>query len=123
MRIQSPRRVPWLLLLVMTAALAVAVGCGRSSEPTATPQTGLFILDITSPASEESFADTGSIVVRGRTRPDAVLSVGATFVEPDVEGNFAVTVQLEEGPNTIEVVASIASGEELTKILTIIYAP
>ena len=97
MRIQSPRRVPWVLLLVLSAALAVAVGCGRSSEPTATPQTGLFVLDITSPASEESFADTGSIVVQGHTRPDAVLSVGATFVEPDVDGNFAVVVQLEEG--------------------------
>ena len=57
----------------------------------------------------------------GRTRVDAVVTVNDTVVEPDGDGRFEATVQLEEGPNIIEIVSSVASGEQLELVLVVIY--
>lgn len=59
----------------------------------------------------------------GRTRVDAALSVGDDFLEIDEEGNFETTVDLVEGPNLIEIVASIGTGEELSVLLIVSYEP
>ena len=59
----------------------------------------------------------------GRTRVDAVVTVNDTVVDPDGEGQFSSMVELEEGPNIIEVVSSIANGEQLDMVLVVIYLP
>lgn len=90
--------------------------------PTPTPRPEEFVLHITTP-EDESFIDSDRVVVSGRTRPDAALTVNDIFVEPDIDGRFSVEVPLEEGPNDIEVVASIATGEVLSVILSVIAFP
>ncbi len=91
---------------------------------TATPDPTLeFFLHIEEPETVEAIVAESSITVVGRTRIDAAVSVGDTFAELDEEGRFRVPVQLEEGPNFIEVIASLESGEELVEILVIIYSP
>ena len=95
-----------------------------SPTPTATPEpTGDFFLYIEEPEFIESIVAESSITVVGRTRIDAVLSVNDVFAEVDEDGRFRVVVELEEGPNFIEVVVSLESGEELVEILTVIYSP
>ena len=55
---------------------------------------------------------------------DAAVTVQETFTEVDEDGRFAVTVApLDEGFNLIEVVVSIATGEEESIILIVSYEP
>ena len=55
---------------------------------------------------------------------DAAVTVEDTFAELDEDGLFAVTVgPLDEGFNLIEVVVSLATGEEESIILIVSYDP
>lgn len=93
--------------------------------PTATPVAteGDFFLQLVSPAELETITDVGTLAVVGRTRVDAVVTIDDTIVEPDIDGEFSLEVSLEEGPNIIEVVASVASGEQMDLVLVAIYLP
>jgi len=107
----------WLIAgVAILVALAVAlplvfVGGGKDA--------GLS-LKVTSP-QDESTVYTFETEVAGVTAPDAVVSVNGMLVDVDADGKFSTTVSLEEGPNSIEVIASDYEGHEASKILTIIY--
>lgn len=92
--------------------------------PTATPDAlgAAFFLDVESPVDGDIVADVALVVI-GRTRVDAAVSVNDELPEPDVDGRFQATVQLEEGPNVIEVVASTADGDQLDIVITVFYLP
>jgi hypothetical protein len=61
------------------------------------------------------------------TIPGAVVSVSiddiVEIANVDQNGNFSVTVNLEEGPNLIEVVASDQLGNEKSSSIAVIYVP
>lgn len=94
-------------------------------EPTPTPDAvqGDLFLQLVDPAESEVVVSESSLNVAGRTRVDAVVTVNDTLVEPDIEGGFFLSVELEEGPNVIEIVASVASGEQLDLVLVVLYIP
>ena len=52
-----------------------------------------------------------------------MVTVNDTLVEPDIDGAFSLNVDLEVGPNIIEVVTSVASGEQEGLVLVVIYLP
>ncbi len=91
--------------------------------PTVVATEGDLFLQLISPPETEVFTDTGTLAVVGRTRVDAVVTINDTVVEPDIDGEFSLDVPLEEGPNIIEVVASVASGEQMDLVLVAIYLP
>jgi hypothetical protein len=107
--------------------------------PTATPAptpdalSDVHFLEVSSPQPDPDaglvFVSEPTLVVLGRTRVDAAVTVSVInldidlFVEVDEGGRFEATVQLEEGLNFIEVVASVASGEELCIALDVDYEP
>lgn len=91
--------------------------------PTPTPAPDEFVLNISSPLELESIVSVATVTVSGQTRADAALSVNDAFLEPDIDGLFSTEVALDLGPNTIEIVASIAGGEELSVVYTVIYIP
>ncbi len=84
---------------------------------------GELFIQLVEPAELETVSDAATIKVVGRTRIDAIVTVDDTIVEPDIDGTFSATVDLEEGPNIIEVVASVASGEQEDIVLVVIYLP
>ncbi len=93
--------------------------------PTATSQDALpeeLFLEIIGPA-DETVVSQATIVVQGITTPDAVVSIGDETVEVDVQGEFAVQVSLEIGPNIIEVVASNMAGGQESVLLSLVYVP
>ena len=94
-----------------------------TATPTATPAPGEFVLHIVEPVEAETLTANPTLLVSGRTRVDAVVTVNDTFVDPDIDGRFSAEIPLDEGPNIIEVVASIATGEELSIVLVVIYEP
>ena len=51
------------------------------------------------------------------------MSVNDDLVDLNEEGMLEVLVDLEEGPNIIEVVVSVGTGEEMSAVLTIFYLP
>ena len=77
-------------------------------------------LAVTSP-QDESIVNTFETVVTGMTAPDAVVSVNGMLVDVDADGEFSTMVSLEEGPNSIEVIASDYESHEASQILTVIY--
>lgn len=97
--------------------------------PSATPDAlgATFFLEIVSPRPEPGdeiiVVSESSVAVEGRTRIDAAVTVGDAFAEVDEDGKFEVTVELAEGPNIIEVVASVGTGEEEAIVVIISFEP
>ncbi|GAJ17309.1 unnamed protein product, partial [marine sediment metagenome] len=87
--------------------------------PTTKPE---FSLTVTEP-TDESIINADKVEVIGITTPGAVVSVNGELAEVDEEGNFAMMVVLEEGPNIIEVIASDLEGNQESHTLVIIYVP
>ena len=75
--------------------------------------------------SDGAEISTSPITVSGITIREAVVSVSVNddleIADVDQDGNFSVVVNLEEGPNLIEVVASDAYGNSKTSSIVINY--
>ena len=133
-----------VVLTVVTAVLLHLVSCGQqaatpSPSPTSvttdtpTPFPTLarpprfakeeLFLRLVSPINTEIVVNQSSIEVIGRTRVDALVTVGDYVIEPDIEGWFQQEMQLDPGANIIEVIVSVASGEEKAQVLAVIYVP
>lgn len=52
-----------------------------------------------------------------------MVTINDSLVEPDIDGEFSLDVPLYVGPNIIEVVASVASGEQMDLVIIAIYLP
>lgn len=65
--------------------------------------------------------NTPTVEIRGRTVPDAVVSVNGTAVEVASSGDFSSVVPLAEGPNSIEVIVSDFQGSQEYQVLSVIY--
>ena len=110
---------------VPTATQAPDVKASAAITPSLTQvaTAGELFLQMVEPVELEVFTDLGSMTVAGRTRVDAIVTINDTMVEPNIDGEFSLDVPLEEGPNIIEVVASVASGEQMDLVLVVIYLP
>ena len=96
-------------------------------DPTAVPadaelEPGLT-LELLEPEELEVITEESTIDIVGATRVDAIVTINDTVVEPDGDGIFSLSVDLEEGPNLIEIIASVASGEQKDLVLVVIYLP
>ncbi|MBI4306012.1 MAG: hypothetical protein HY678_06800 [Chloroflexi bacterium] len=72
---------------------------------------------------EETIVKGTAIVVAGRTRADAVLSINGVIIPLDADGRFEVTVALQPGPNLIEVVVSDLNGNEKSRLMLVTALP
>jgi hypothetical protein len=93
---------------------------GVPNEPTSAK---VFSLDIVNPPVSEVVTRESTIVISGLTRQDAVITVDQYVVEPDINGLFQYVVDLSEGINYIEVIASISTGEQKKTMLVVGYVP
>ncbi len=145
------RLVLMLVAILMIAAVACASGNRDQSAPTATSipvvnadgaqgaiseaeatatseaafedATGALFLEMSTSSNDDVFVTQNSYEVSGRTTVDALLSVNDSVLEVDEQGRFAFAVDLEEGPNIIEIVASNAAGEQYDEVLLVFYEP
>ena len=79
-----------------------------------------FLLLITEPESQ-SVVSNPTVLLSGRTGPDAVVSIEGRSVFVDQFGYFSITMLLEEGPNLIDVVATNDDGETQSEVVAVIY--
>ena len=119
-----------LMPLVILMTLIVGIGCQAAppatpppppSSPPPEPAAGFF-LEVTEP-QDETVVSASPIRVNGSTSPGAEVSVNGTLIDVNEQGNFAAMVELEEGPNAIEVIATDYEGNEESCILAVIYTP
>jgi uncharacterized protein YfaP (DUF2135 family) len=101
-------------------ATAIVAPTSAPTEATTATAARAFFLEVTAPGDEEVLR-TSPVEVQGRTMPDAVVSVNGEAVEVDADGQFLRSVALEEGPNTIEVIASDFQGNQESVVLTVIF--
>jgi len=93
---------------------------------TPTPTPTMLLLQITQPI-DGAQVSTSAVLVTGKTIPGAVVSVSiddtVEIANVDQNGNFSVTVNLEEGPNLIEIITSDLQGNEKSSTIAVIYVP
>jgi len=130
---------PAILMAIGPALMVLGVilaGCSRAAiptpgpAPTATPAAvhapapqgapATFFLEIATP-KDEIVVREATVEVRGRTAPDAVVSINGQPVEVDGSGNFSGMVSLENGPNSIEVIASDFRGNQQSRVISLVY--
>jgi uncharacterized protein YfaP (DUF2135 family) len=87
------------------------------AEPTPQP----FFLQVTEPVDQIAVSNQ-PIRVLGRTLPHALVTVNGVSIRVDVEGEFSTLVELQPGPNTIEVEA-FAGGRTLPITRTVTFVP
>lgn len=109
-------------LMVVLLGACLGTGCGREKDngDADEPEVGTVALTVSQPQNETTVC-SADLEVKGTTETDAVLSVNGETVEVNEDGSFSTTVTLEEGPNSIEVLASDFEGNEGSAILTVIY--
>ncbi len=116
----------------LSAAKPATVKPSTAAKPTATMTRAATAAPKTSPAAlkllvtspvDESVVNVASITVTGQTIPGAVVSVNGDLIDVDATGKFRIPVNLEEGPNVMEIVASDDRGSELSTVVRIIYEP
>jgi hypothetical protein len=88
-----------------------AVATQSNSSPSSPTTTTGISLTVSEP-QDNTITDVDTIEVKGHTDPQAVVSVNEEITTADANGDFDATVSLEEGPNTIEVVASDEEGNQ-----------
>ena len=91
-----------------------------TTAPTITP-VSLF-LTILEPANE-SIVETSTVIIRGKTVADAIISVNGEPVDVGTSGNFSWQVTLDEGPNVFDIIATDEDGNEVDAQLVISFSP
>jgi len=104
------------------AAEGTATKPSPDRTPVATPTAVPLFLSVSTP-QDETITTTQQITVTGKTSPGAVVSVNGRVVAVSPGGDFSMVLVLEEGPNTIEVIASDQDGNEVSRIIAVIYQP
>lgn len=120
------KKIYAVLLSIIALFLIFITGCGGTTEETVdsdtTPIHEELFLDVRNPA-DEVIVDVPLVVVSGTTLADAMVSINGALAYTDYQGAFSGEIELEEGPNVIEVVASDFYGNEKAKIITLFYIP
>lgn len=81
---------------------------------------GDITLTITSPKNGAKIT-SNSVTVRGKTAPRAEVFVNEATSTADANGNFVVSLSLDEGENVIVVFANDIAGNFAEQELTVIY--
>ena len=72
---------------------------------------------------DEAVVQTAQIAVTGQAPVETVISLNDEIYVVSADQSFTIPINLEEGPNVLEFVASDLSGNEVTFILTVTYEP
>ncbi len=104
-----------------------AVGTSTNAKATSTPAPTIppstkIALSISSPSNGATVTKS-SLKVKGKTTAGAEVFVNELETKADADGNFSVSITLDEGENFIIVMANDASGNVAEAELTVTYNP
>ena len=81
-----------------------------------------MLLEVHSPFGD-TVVNSNLLQVSGRASPGASVSVNGRMTSRGEEGVFTIDLDLTEGPNLVEVIASGLSGDHKEAIFLVVYAP
>lgn len=94
--------------------------------PTAIPVNNVQTYELTleiEGISDEAEVRGDTILARGQTSPDAIVSINGVVIPVDETGAFEAPLKLDPGPNVIEVVASDLDGNRVSTVLLVVSLP
>jgi hypothetical protein len=115
-----------VLPIIAVSVIIILASCqnnmpGLITANNARPVTDNITLNITQP-QDESVVRSNPVTVSGSVPPGIEVMVNGISVS--IENNhFSAMVELEAGPNMIEVLARDASGKEITRYVNVVYVP
>ncbi len=68
----------------------------------------------------ESVVEAENVTLVGATTPDALVSINGQSVPVELDGSFSLELQLEPGPNFIDIVSSNLKGEETRRVISVV---
>jgi len=101
-------------------------------EPTATPEPTPTLIPSANTFNlalefdglgDENVVYSETVLFRGVTSADAIVSVNGVILEVQADGTFELTLVLDEGPNIVDVVASDLDGSTVNYLLEIVSIP
>ncbi len=93
-----------------------------SQPATEAPLQNQIALTVSSPTKGQQVS-LASLVVKGKTAPNADVAVNDKDIKADASGNFQTTITLDEGDNEIFITASDANGNYSEWSATVTYTP
>jgi hypothetical protein len=110
-----------LLITILTGCRPTEAGLPIISDNGNGTGTGLntLKLNITGPV-DESVTRSNPVTVSGNTEAGADVTINGLSVAAE-NGHFITMVELEPGPNMIDISAKDASGKQASKYLTVVY--
>lgn len=118
----TPTPVPTATPVVPTPTPLVIEVVDVTAVPTAFSGTFNLALDFEG-IGDESIVRAETVLLRGLTSADAIVSVNDVIVEVQTDGTFELTLILDPGPNFVDVVASNLDGSTINSSLAIISIP
>jgi hypothetical protein len=121
-------RIIWTLVGAVLL-MSLMFGCGPGSSGPIPSDNGNgngsafsdIKLNITGPI-DESVVRSNPVSVTGSTEPGADVMINGLSITAE-DGHFSAMVELEPGPNVIDISAKISPGKQTSKYLTIVYVP
>jgi len=112
--------------MIAVLVIVMLVGCQNSSGGLVTADnlgqgTANITINITQP-QDESVVRSSLVTVSGSVSSKAEVMVNGISVNLE-NSRFSAMVELEAGPNMIEVLARDSAGRELAKYVNIVYVP
>ncbi|MEW5940320.1 MAG: hypothetical protein AB1750_11695 [Chloroflexota bacterium] len=122
----TPAPAPGGSPVAATATLAANPVVTEAAPETAAPipvfSPAPSFIQILSPL-DGSVVNTQQVEIVGAAPVGAVVSVNDAILIVGADGQFKAVVALEEGPNVIEIIASLASGEQTYLLFSLFYEP
>ncbi len=116
--------VPTATPLLPTATPVPTVSPTPTPAPVPTVGSGTFNLTLNFVGvGEEGIVRSDTVLLRGITSTDAIVSVNDVIVEVQADGSFELTLVLDPGPNFVDVVASNLDGSTINSSLAIVSDP
>lgn len=81
-----------------------------------------FPLEILEPSNQSTLVNS-ILLVKGKTVIDAEIFINDTELKADKNGLFSGTINLDEGENTISIIANDQNGNSVEKEITVFYEP
>jgi hypothetical protein len=106
----STSAIPSAAPALPTSTLAPSPQSQDLSETSSNALQNNIQLTVTNPLDGADI-NSGTVAVTGRTVPGATLNVNDTVAVADANGEFSVLINLEQGPNAIDVIANDDNGE------------
>lgn len=118
----GPRVARKVKNIFLSKSTSTPISVVESAEASKETVSGDISLTLTDP-SDGLVTSTSDITVSGKTTPNADVAVNDQELKADSKGNFSVKLTLDEGENTITIVANDEQGNYIEKDITVSFVP